>query len=70
MYSDLGLSLNLLIDKDNLFKLCQDFKTTFLLNEEWKGGEIETKVECRVLINMSFLKGKGRLRNEIPDVPG
>jgi hypothetical protein len=70
MYSDLGLSLNLLIDKDNLFKLYQDLKTAFQLDEEWKGGEIETKVEYRVLINMSFLKGKGRFRNEIPNVPG
>ena len=70
MYSDLGLSLNILIDAINLYNLYQDLNTEFQLEQEWEEVDPEAKVEYRALINVSFSRGKGHLKNEIPDVPG
>ena len=71
MYSDLGLSLSIEIEENNIIGLYKAL-ATILNMPDFKEGHINinSKKECLLLLYVSFIQGKGALKNVIPKVPG
>ena len=71
MYSDLGLSLSIEIEESNIGELHKAL-STILKVSDFKEDQInvKSKKECLLLLYVSFIHGKGALKNVIPQVPG
>ena len=71
MYSDLGLSLSIEIEESNINELHKAL-STILKMSDFKEDQIKlkSKKECLLLLYVSFIQGKGALKNVIPKVPG
>lgn len=71
MFSDLGISLCIEIEENKIIALHQSLG--LLLNvSKLEPTELnpESKKERLVFMNISFGQGKGRLKKEVPNVPG
>ena len=71
MFSDLALNLSIEIEARDLIKL-HSALSKILRISELDSSEIrmESKKEYYLFLNISFTKGKGNLKNLIPEVPG
>ena len=71
MYSDLGLSLSIEIEENNIVGLYKAL-STILKMSDFKDDHIKlkSKKECLLLLYVSFIQGKGSLKKTIPQVPG
>ena len=71
LFSDLALSLTVEIEEQNISNLYSELETITSISES-KPGNIDdySKKDWWILMNVSFSKGKGNLKVEIPDVPG
>ena len=71
LFSDLALSLTVEIEEQNISNLYSELETIISISES-KPGNIDdhSKKDWWILMNVSFSKGKGNLKVEIPDVPG
>ena len=71
LFSDLALSLTIEIEEDKVSDLhnamCNILKVSDL---KIKNRDKESKKERIILMNVSFIKGTGDLKTEIPSVPG
>ncbi len=68
-FSDLALSLTVEIEERNIAKLYAEFASQMKISD-FEGPDSDSSKEWWLLLNISFVKGTGDLRNEIPDVPG
>jgi len=71
LFSDLALSLTVEIEEQNIIKLYSELEKIMSISEP-KPGHIDDNSEKDwwILMNVSFTKGKGDLKIEIPNVPG
>lgn len=68
-FSDISISLIIEIQEQKAVKLYNDLKNYMVLTDSdfISSGSEE---ECTILFNITFTKGTGNLRIEIPSVPG
>ncbi|MDA3905874.1 MAG: hypothetical protein PF484_07350 [Bacteroidales bacterium] len=69
MFSDFSISMIIEIEEfkvDTLF----DELTSYMKMNEFENRSTDSKKECIILLNVTFTKGTGDLRIEIPAVPG
>jgi len=70
MFSDLSLVLNIEIPEDRILDLHNGLKS-FLTISDIPSPDIQnTKKDWLIFLNISFGRGMGDLKSEIPDVPG
>ena len=71
LFSDLALSLTVEIEEHNINKLYSELGNTMsILEPKPENIDDNSKKDWWILMNVSFSKGKGNLKVEIPDVPG
>ena len=71
MYSDLALSIVVEIEENQIDKLHSALGDKLSVSpEKLEGVNRRSGKECLILLNVSFGRGKGNLKNEIPSVPG
>ena len=71
MFSDLALSLSIEIEEDKISNLYTQLNKLIKISTPAPDQLNEhSKLECWVLMNISFSTGKGNLKIEIPNVPG
>ena len=71
LFSDLALSLTVEIEEQNISNLYSELETIISISESKPGNiDDDSKKDWWILMNVSFSKGKGNLKVEIPDVPG
>ena len=71
LFSDLALSLSIEIEENQIQELHRELSTILTLSElRLPDLNLKSKKECLIFMNVSFSKGEGNLKNEIPDVPG
>lgn len=68
-FSDLGINICIELGKNKLSELHQALKTALSINE-LQAISSEAPSELTVYLNISFLKGHGDLKIEVPAVPG
>ncbi len=69
MFSDIAISMIIEIEEfkvDSLF----DELTSYMKMNEFEYISTDSKKECIILLNVTFTKGTGDLRIEVPAVPG
>ena len=69
MFSDLALTLSIEIPADRINGLHNDLRAILTISDIGSTNSFQ-KAECLILLNLSFAKGTGDLKSEIPDVPG
>ncbi len=71
MYSDLALTLSIEIEENNIERLHKKLSLLFNLPElEQQHINLASKKDWLIFMNISFSRGKGQLKQEIPEVPG
>ena len=71
LFSDLALSLTIEIEEKNILNLYKEFDKTLNMSEsEPENIDNKSNKDWWVLMNISFSKGKGELKVDIPEVPG
>jgi mRNA deadenylase 3'-5' endonuclease subunit Ccr4 len=71
MFSDLAISISIEIEENGIEGLHQAFSSILNISDiELDKINIKSNKEWLVLLNISFNKGKGELKRNIPDVPG
>ena len=71
MFSDLAMTLNIEIPGDKIIELHNTMNCILKIsNIESNSLNQGLKKEWRIFINISFSRGKGELKMEIPTVPG
>lgn len=68
-FSDLSLSITAGVEEWRANALFDEIARNMEIEGE-KPAATESKNECMIYINISFAKGKGDMRHEVPDVPG
>lgn len=71
MFSDLALSLSMEIEENKIVELYQALNEVVTL-EEFDDTIVgkQSKNERLIFMNISFSRGKGKLKMNIPEVPG
>ena len=71
LFSDLALSLTVEIEERNIIDLYSELESIMQITEA-KPSHLNdnSKKDWWILMNVSFSKGKGNLKVEIPNVPG
>ncbi len=71
MFSDLALTLSIEIPEDRIIEMHNAMKNILKISDIESRNDIQkSKKEWLVLMNISFSKGKGDFKTEIPAVPG
>ena len=71
MFSDLALTLSIEIEENKIQTLHKALSLIVNISEfELHDLNLESKKEWLIFMNISFTKGKGELKHEIPEVPG
>lgn len=71
LFSDLALSLSIEIEENKISNLYKELHKIINISEPAPGNlNDHSKMEWWILMNVSFGKGKGNLKVEIPNVPG
>lgn len=71
MFSDLALTLSIEIEEGNIPTLYKSLSEIINITELEAGNiNLKSKKEWLIFMNISFSKGKGELKQEIPDTPG
>ena len=71
MFSDLALSLSIEIEAYRAIELYKSFSEILSINDDDENAiSSESKKELLIFMNISFGQGKGKLKSQIPDVPG
>ncbi|MBV1888402.1 MAG: hypothetical protein KUG51_03855 [Urechidicola sp.] len=71
MFSDLAIALSVEIEENKIITLYNAISNIVeISNFEKKEININSKKEWLIFINVSFSKGKGELKIELPAVPG
>jgi hypothetical protein len=70
MFSDLALSLSIEIEAYKAKELYKSFSEILSINDDENAINSESKKELLIFMNISFGKGKGTLKSQIPAVPG
>jgi len=71
MFSDLDLNLSIEIEEDRIIELHHALKEILDVSDsDLEDINNESKNEDIVFLHISFSKGKGELKIEIPEVPG
>ena len=71
LFSDLALSLTIEIEENKILELYKELVRVIKISESKPENiDNDSEKEWWVLINLSFSKGKGNLKVEIPSVPG
>lgn len=71
MFSDLALALSIEIEGNKIPALHEALSRVVRISKlELQELNLELNKEWIIFINISFGKGKGELKQEIPDVPG
>lgn len=69
MFSDLEMSLKLEVQENKVCILYLQL-TSFLTMENFPMFKSQSSIERTVFLNVSFIKGKGNLKIEVPSIPG
>jgi len=69
MFSDISLSLTIEIEERKVDRLCDDLQTIMSLNS-FNKLNLNSESECVVFLNITFTKGTGDLKIEVPSIPG
>ena len=71
LFSDLALSLTIEIEEKSILNLYKEIDSTLKISEsEPENIDSNSNKDWWIFMNVSFSKGKGNLKVEIPDVPG
>ena len=71
LFSDLALSLNIEIEENKISDLHSELSKFIKISESLPDNlNLNSSKEWWILMNISFSKGKGDLKVEIPNVPG
>jgi len=71
MFSDLGLTLSIEIEEYKIESLHKTLSLILNISElENQSINQESKRDWLIFLNISFGRGKGELKQEIPEVPG
>lgn len=71
MFSDLALSLSIEIEENKIHILHKALSLFVNISElETHDLNLESTKEWMIFLNISFSRGKGELKQEIPEVPG
>lgn len=71
LFSDLGLSLTIEIEEKSILNLYKEISKTLLISEPEPVNLDKNSIkDWWILMNISFSKGKGDLKNNIPSIPG
>lgn len=71
LFSDLALSLNIEIEENKISDLHSELSKFIKISEPLPDNlNLNSSKEWWILMNISFSKGKGDLKVEIPNVPG
>jgi len=70
MFSDLEISFKIEIGISKVNQLYTELSTCLNLNENNKELPSNLNKECLILLQVTFVKGKGNLKIEVPNVPG
>lgn len=70
MYSDLSLVLNIEIPEDRILDLHNGLNSFLTISDITSADIQNTKKDWLIFLNISFGRGMGDLKSEIPDVPG
>lgn len=68
-FSDISLSLTIEIEDIKIMELYSALSKNISL-DEYKISPLEPNNECVIFLNLTFIKGKGNMKHEIPNVPG
>ncbi len=69
MFSDISISMIIEIEEFKVDALFDEL-TSYMKMNEFKNISTDSKKDCLLLLNVTFTKGTGDLRIEIPAVPG
>lgn len=69
MFSDVGICIKIVIEERLIYNLYSALKNYLTLNDFTDPGS-ESENECTVLLNITFIKGTGNMKIEVPAVPG
>jgi hypothetical protein len=69
MFSDISISMIIEIEESKVDSLFSDLKNYMNMND-FETLNTDSKKECTVFLNVTFSKGTGNLRIEMPAVPG
>jgi len=69
MFSDISISMIIEIEEFKVDALFNEL-TSYMKMNEFENISTDSKKECIILLNVTFTKGTGDLRIEIPAVPG
>ena len=71
MFSDLALTLSIEIEENKIQTLYKALSLVVNISElELHDMNLESKKEWLIFMNISFGRGKGELKQEIPEAPG
>ena len=71
MFSDLALTLVIEIPETGLIKLAGDLKEVLQLSTGADEPDTQGSLdECMLTLNISFASGEGKVRKDVPNVPG
>ena len=71
MFSDLTMTLSIEIPENRIIELYNAMNNVLKISDiEYNSLNQGLKKEWRIFINISFSRGKGELKMEIPTVPG
>ena len=71
MFSDLALNLSIEIEENKIQELHRTLSLVINLSElDLHDINLESKKEWLIFLNTSFSRGKGELKQVIPEVPG
>jgi len=68
-FSDISLSLILETEEYRLTDLLSSLKNIMLLDTDDKNWS-DSETKCIVLLNITFTKGSGDLKLDVPNIPG
>ena len=69
MFSDISISMIIEIEEFKVDALFDEL-TSYMKMNEFENISTDSKKDCLLLLNVTFTKGTGDLRIEIPAVPG
>lgn len=69
MFSDISLSIVIEIPENQVAALYEELKTRIRLDDS-PALPSDARRECTVYLNVTFTKGSGDLKQEVPNVPG
>jgi hypothetical protein len=69
MFSDVEINIKIEIEEANINNLYTDLKNYMTLSD-YEVCHSKSNKECTILLNITFLKSTGDLRNDVPAVPG